>query len=30
MYMRLATKADRDNDVDIRADDVKAFAKANK
>ena len=30
MYMRLATKADMKNAIDIRTDDVKAFIKANK
>ena len=30
LYVRLATKADRDNSIDIRTDDVKEFIKANK
>jgi hypothetical protein len=30
MYMRLATKTDLDNAIDIRTGDVKAFIKENK
>ena len=30
MYMKLATKVNRDNCADIRTDDVKAFIKANR